>query len=72
MLFDTESPRMWGWVDLVDAVIIYSNVRHVEHVFAGGKFLKRDFRLLEKEYEGLKWKFLKSAKKVQEIWKDRS
>ena len=48
----------------MEAVITHSNVGDVEHVIVDGKFLKRDFRLVGKDYEDVKRRGLKSAKMV--------
>lgn len=61
---------MLGWVDPVAAVIMHSNVGDVRHVLVDGKFVKRDGKLTIEDYPGIQQRFLKSARKIQQVYKD--
>ncbi|KAK5994346.1 5-methylthioadenosine/S-adenosylhomocysteine deaminase 1-like protein [Cladobotryum mycophilum] len=65
-----ESPSMLGWVDPVAAVILHANVGDVLHVLVDGKFVKKDGKLVGRQYRVVRKKFLKSARKIQKMWKD--
>jgi cytosine/adenosine deaminase-related metal-dependent hydrolase len=68
MIFDGESPGLLGWSDAVAAVVLHSNVGDIEGVVVGGRWVKRDGKLLHKGYEGVKKRFVASAKRIQRIW----
>lgn len=70
VVFNGDSPGMLGWADPVAAVILHSNVGDIEVVIVDGKVVKRDGKLTSKDYEGVKKKFLESARKVQKFWKE--
>lgn len=70
VVFNGDSPGMLGWLDPVAAVILHSNVGDVETVIVDGKVVKRDGELLFEDYEGVKRRFLESARKVQRFWKE--
>jgi cytosine/adenosine deaminase-related metal-dependent hydrolase len=70
VVFDGDSPGMLGWLDPVEAVIQHSNVGDVEHVIVNGKFVKRDFKLLVKDYNSIKKRFVGSARRIQRLWKE--
>jgi len=70
-IFDTDAPNLLGFRDPIAAVILHANVGDVESVIVNGKFVKRDGKLVvtrSKAYEGLKTRFLNSAKRIQDIW----
>jgi cytosine/adenosine deaminase-related metal-dependent hydrolase len=68
IMFDGESPNMLGWSDAIAAIILHSNVGDVEAVMVGGQWAKKDGKLVYSGYEGVKRKFLASAKRIQGIW----
>ncbi|KAH8680001.1 hypothetical protein BGZ60DRAFT_369717 [Tricladium varicosporioides] len=70
VVYDGMSPGMLGWVDPVAAVIMHSNVGDVKHVLVDGKFVKRDGKLTIEDYSGIQQRFLKSARKIQRVYKD--
>jgi cytosine/adenosine deaminase-related metal-dependent hydrolase len=67
-IFDGETPNMLGWGDAVAAIILHSNPGDVDSVMVGGKWVKKDGKLVFEGYEGVKRKFLESARKIQGIW----
>jgi cytosine/adenosine deaminase-related metal-dependent hydrolase len=70
VVFDGMTPALLGWVDPVAAVILHASVADIEHVLVDGKFVKRDFKLTFKDYAGLQTRFLKSARRIQEIYRN--
>ncbi|PTB48543.1 hypothetical protein M431DRAFT_525297 [Trichoderma harzianum CBS 226.95] len=70
VVWDAEnSPSMLGWDDPVAAIIMHANVGDVLHVLVDGKFVKRDGKIVNNDYPNIRREFLKSAKKIQSIWK---
>ncbi|KAL6693121.1 hypothetical protein J3F84DRAFT_381667 [Trichoderma pleuroticola] len=70
VVWDAEnSPSMLGWDDPVAAIILHANVGDVLHVLIDGKFVKRDGKIVNKDYPNIRRDFIKSAKKIQGIWK---
>ena len=63
-----SSDSMLGWVDPVAAVMLHANAGDVLHVLVDGEFVKRYGKLTAPEYADVRQRFLKSAKKVQELW----
>lgn len=70
VVFNGLSPSLLGWVDPVAAVILHSNVGDIQHVIADGKFVKRNGSLTFPDYEGIQQRFLRSARRIQETWKE--
>ncbi|KAK4209566.1 5-methylthioadenosine/S-adenosylhomocysteine deaminase [Rhypophila decipiens] len=70
IVWDGTSPSMLGWRDPVSAVILHANVGDIQHVLVDGKFRKKDFKLVDKNYETVKSKFLESAARIQEAMMD--
>jgi cytosine/adenosine deaminase-related metal-dependent hydrolase len=69
VVFDGTSPNMLGWDDPVAAVILHSNTGDVEHVLVNGEFRKRDFKLVVPGYAETQKRFLASARRIKELWK---
>ncbi|KAF7115454.1 hypothetical protein CNMCM5793_002412 [Aspergillus hiratsukae] len=69
VVFDGTSPNMLGWDDPVAAVILHSNTGDIEHVLVNGEFRKRDFKLVVPGYAQTQQRFLASAKRIKELWK---
>ncbi|KAF6803727.1 amidohydrolase family protein [Colletotrichum sojae] len=70
VVWDGESPALLGWVDPVAAVILHASVGDVEHVLVDGKFVKKDRKLVVPGYADVRERFLGSARKIQQTWKD--
>lgn len=70
IVWDGSSPSLLGWVDPVAAVILHASVGDIEHVLVDGKFMKKDRKLVVDGYEKVREKFLKSARKIQAVYKD--
>lgn len=66
--FDGNSPSLLGWYDPVAAVILHANVGDISDVLVGGKFVKRNGKITAPGYGEIKEKFIKSARKLQEVW----
>jgi cytosine/adenosine deaminase-related metal-dependent hydrolase len=65
-----NSPSLLGWVDPVAAVMLHASVGDVLHVLVDGKFAKRDGKLVAPNYANVRKRFLKSAKKIQDTWRE--
>ncbi|KAH7002626.1 amidohydrolase [Ilyonectria destructans] len=65
VVWDGTSPGLLGWVDPVAAVMLHASVGDIDHVLVDGQFKKRDGRLTVTGYDGVKKRFLKSARGVQ-------
>ncbi|OBR11542.1 Amidohydrolase [Colletotrichum higginsianum IMI 349063] len=70
VVWDGGSPALLGWVDPVAAVILHASVGDVEHVLVDGKFVKKDRALVAPGYAGVRTRFLESARKIQQTWRD--
>ncbi|PVH75081.1 Metallo-dependent hydrolase [Cadophora sp. DSE1049] len=70
VVFSGDSPGLLGWVDPVAAVILHSHVGDIEHVLVDGRFMKRDGKLVIENYAGIQQRFLKSARRLQQLWKE--
>ncbi|KAF5025693.1 hypothetical protein F66182_2299 [Fusarium sp. NRRL 66182] len=70
VVWDGNSPSMLGWSDPVAAVMLHASIGDIKHVVVDGKFKKRDRKLAE-GYGEIQERFLKSARKIQEAWKNR-
>lgn len=70
VVFDGDTPGMVAWVDPIAAVILHSNVGDVEHVIVNGEFVKRDRQLTSTLYEEIKARFLVSARRIQQRWRE--
>lgn len=71
VILDGESPNMLGWTDAVAAIILHSHVGDVEHVLVGGEWRKRDGKMVYPGYTEVKRRFLQSARRIQNIWKQK-
>ncbi|KAK0649739.1 hypothetical protein B0T16DRAFT_326554 [Cercophora newfieldiana] len=69
IVWDGTSPAMLGWVDPVAAVILHASVGDIESVLVDGKWAKKNFKLTAKGWPAARTKFLKTAEKLQAIWK---
>ncbi|KAM7193655.1 amidohydrolase family protein [Naviculisporaceae sp. PSN 640] len=65
-----DSPALMGWVDPVAAVILHASVGDIEAVLVDGKWVKKNGKLVAKGWPQARERFLKSAKKLQAIWRD--
>ncbi|CEI62480.1 hypothetical protein FVEN_g5023 [Fusarium venenatum] len=65
-----DSPALLGWVDPVAAVMLHASVADVLHVMVDGEFVKRDGKLTASDYKETKKSFLKSAARIQKIYKE--
>ncbi|KAK1453377.1 amidohydrolase [Colletotrichum melonis] len=70
VVWNGESPALLGWVDPVAAVILHASVADVEHVLVDGIIVKKDHKLVVPDYEDVKTRFLDSARKIQQTWRD--
>lgn len=71
-IIGTENkPNLVGWSDAIAAVVLHANVGDIEGVLVGGKWVKKDGKLVAMQdgrWESIKEKFEKSAKRIQESW----
>ncbi|QPC71282.1 hypothetical protein HYE68_002034 [Fusarium pseudograminearum] len=65
-----DSPALLGWVDPVAAVMLHASVADVLHVMVDGEFVKKDGKLSASDYKETKKSFLKSAARIQKIYKE--
>ena len=70
VFFDGASPSLLGWRDPVAAVILHASVGDMSDVMVEGKWVKRDGKLVVKDYEDVKARFLKSARRLQDFWEN--
>jgi len=70
VVWDGNSPALLGWVDPVAAVILHASVGDIRHVLVDGKFRKRDGKIVGDEYAQVQERFLKSARRVQQVFRD--
>ncbi|KAF5227411.1 hypothetical protein FAUST_11782 [Fusarium austroamericanum] len=66
-----ESPALLGWNDPVAAVMLHASVGDIHDVMVDGKFVKRDGKLAVEGYEEVRERFLKSAKRLQDVWAEK-
>ncbi|KAL4732122.1 hypothetical protein ACLX1H_001130 [Fusarium chlamydosporum] len=65
-----DSPALLGWTDPVAAVMLHASVADVLHVLVDGEFVKKDGKLTASDYKETRQSFLKSAAKIQKIYKE--
>ncbi|KAL4936090.1 hypothetical protein BDV06DRAFT_228208 [Aspergillus oleicola] len=67
VVFNGDNPNMLGWSDPVAAVVLHANAGDIEHVFVGGEWKKRDFRLvnLPKPWDEVRSRFLEASERIQ-------
>ncbi|EFY88851.1 amidohydrolase family protein [Metarhizium acridum CQMa 102] len=66
-----KSLSMVGWVDPVAAVILHANAGDVLDVMVDGKFVKRHGEIVAKHYQATRARFLSSARRIQQTWRER-
>ncbi|KAK2610172.1 hypothetical protein N8I77_003625 [Diaporthe amygdali] len=71
VFWDGDSPALLGWVDPVAAVILHASVGDIDTVLVGGNVVKKGGKLVVEGYDGLKGRFLRTARSVQQTFKDR-
>lgn len=69
VFWDGDSPALLGWADPVAAVILHANVGDIQTVIIDGKVVKENGKLAVDGYDEVKKRFLKTAKKIQETWR---
>ncbi len=70
VVWDGRSPSLLGWADPVAAVILHASVADIEHVLIDGEFVKRNRSLVVPNYAEVQDRFLASAQRIQEVWKN--
>lgn len=70
VIFDGTSPNMLAWSDAVAAIMLHSNPGDITDVMVGGVFVKRDGKLTHPNLKDIRKRFVKSAKRIQDIWLD--
>jgi hypothetical protein len=70
VVWDGGSPALLGWRDPVAAVILHASVGDIESVMVDGKFVKRGGKLVVEGYDGVRTRFLETAERIQNIWKE--
>jgi cytosine/adenosine deaminase-related metal-dependent hydrolase len=69
LVWDGNSPALLGWVDPVAAVMLHASVGDLEGVMVDGKWAKKGGKLVAKGYPDARTKFLKTARRLQAVWK---
>lgn len=70
LIWNGDSPALLGWVDPVAAVMLHASVGDLEGVIVDGKWAKKGGKLVGgKGYTEARNKFLKTAKRLQAVWK---
>ncbi|KAL9944761.1 hypothetical protein ACHAQF_001547 [Verticillium nonalfalfae] len=70
VLWDGAGPALLGWDDPVAAVMLHASVADIDTVVVDGVVKKRAGRLVVDGYDGLKTRFLASARRIQRVLKD--
>lgn len=70
VFWDGDSPALLGWADPVAAVILHASVGDIDTVLVGGNVVKQGGKLVVDGYDGLKARFLRTARSIQQKWKD--
>lgn len=70
VFWDGDSPALLGWVDPVAAVILHASVGDIDSVIVDGNTVKKDGKLVVDGYDEVKVKFLQTARKIQEAWRN--
>lgn len=68
-IFRTEAPNMIGWSDPIAAIILHSDVGDIEDVLVDGRYVKKGGRLLYPDYADVSQRLMKSADRIQKIWR---
>ncbi|EJT71296.1 amidohydrolase [Gaeumannomyces tritici R3-111a-1] len=70
VVWDGGSPALLGWTDPVAAVMLHASVGDVESVVVDGKWVKKEGKLTVGDYKSVRAKFLQTAKRIQDIWRN--
>ncbi len=70
VIWDGAAPPLLGWVDPVAAIILHASVGDIDSVIVDGKFVKKDGKLVAKDYAQSRTRFLQTAKKIQAVWRN--
>lgn len=70
LVWNGRSPSILGWSDPVAAIMLHASIGDIKHVMVDGVFKKRDGRLVVDGYERLQERFLRSAERIQRIWRE--
>ena len=70
LVWNGASPALLGWVDPVAAIILHASVGDIEDVLVDGQFIKRKGSLVVKDYPAVQTRFLKSATRIQEVFRN--
>jgi hypothetical protein len=69
LVWNGRAPSVLGWKDPVAAIMLHANVGDIKHVMINGEFKKRNGQLTVDNYTALQDRFLQSAERLQEIWR---
>lgn len=70
LVWNGRAPSVLGWTDPIAAIMLHANVGDIKHVMVNGMFQKRNGQLTAKDYVGLQDRFLKSASRIQQMWRE--
>jgi cytosine/adenosine deaminase-related metal-dependent hydrolase len=69
LVWNGRAPSVLGWTDPIAAIMLHANVGDIKHVMINGEFKKRDWQLTVPGYTALQDRFLESAQRIQEYWR---
>ncbi|KAK3368541.1 hypothetical protein B0H63DRAFT_423202 [Podospora didyma] len=69
VVWDGTAPPLLGWVDPVAAVMLHASVGDIEAVLVDGKWAKRGGKLVGRGYPEARARFLRTARRLQEVWR---
>ncbi|KAI4630384.1 hypothetical protein J4E80_001319 [Alternaria sp. BMP 0032] len=70
LVWNGRAPSVLGWTDPIAAIMLHANVGDIKHVMINGEFKKRDWQLTVPGYTALQDRFLESAGKIQDHWRE--
>lgn len=70
LVWNGRAPSVLGWTDPIAAIMLHANVGDIKHVMVNGEFKKRDSQLTVPDYTKLQDRFLDSAKRIQDMWRE--
>jgi len=70
LVWNGRAPSVLGWTDPIAAIMLHANIGDIRHVMINGEFKKRDWQLTIPGYTALQDRFLESARKIQDHWRE--
>ncbi|KAG0372843.1 hypothetical protein BGX24_012510 [Mortierella sp. AD032] len=70
VVFNTDNTATSAFYDPIAAVVLHSHVGNIEHVLVDGRWVKRDFKMVGLDWKEMMATFVKSARKIQNIYSE--